>query len=259
MSRKDGYEPFSAAALFDAVESEGRYEMCRPVGSLWWSGLAAGLSISFSVYLPMYFLQKLGEGGLAELAMDFGYSVGFVIVVMGRMQLFTENTISTVLPFLNRPSFQVFVVIARLWAIVFFANVVGGTVAAAIGVFNLPESEVGHLVHVAQHGVQGTMAGNLFRAIPAGFLVASIVWLTRASEENELMLVILLTFAIGLGDYAHVIAGSVEVAILVFAEGIGRLSLLWTFLGPALIGNIIGGTGLFALLAYGQVREELDG
>lgn len=58
-------------------------------------------------------------------------------------------------------------------------------------------------------------------------------------------------------DFAHVIAGAVEMAALVVSGGLGIGSALIDFMLPALIGNVIGGTVLFTLIAYGQIRREL--
>ena len=66
-----------------------------------------------------------------------------------------------------------------------------------------------------------------------------------------------LTCTIALGDFTHVVAGGAETFLLVFAGQTGIGHALGGTIVPAPIGNIIGGTGLFALLAHAQVRQEL--
>ena len=84
--------------IYEVVRRLGDEEMRRPVTSLWWSGLAAGLSISFSLLGQAIIESRLPDAAWRPLVSGFGYSVGFLMVVLGRQQLFTESTITVVLP-----------------------------------------------------------------------------------------------------------------------------------------------------------------
>jgi formate-nitrite transporter family protein len=95
-----------------------------------------------------------------------------------------------------------------------------------------------------------------FRAITAGFLMAAMVWVIPGAEGAQFHLIALITYVIGLGHFTHIIAGSVE-AFLLVANGMMGLGALFAFVVPTLLGNIIGGTALFALLAYAQVMKEI--
>lgn len=213
--------------------------------------------MSFSVVIPAFLGEILAEGAGRTLAQDLGYSFGFVLVVLGRMQLFTENTITTVLPFLSRPSWRSFATIARLWVIVFAANVMGGAVAMWMAVHQLPTAELATMHELAESAVSGGFFENFMRGIPAGFLIAALVWLTRSTGHDALWIVVLITFSIALCGFAHVVAGSLEVCAILILDGIYRLDLLSTFVVPVFLGNVLGGTGLFTLVAYGQVKKEL--
>ena len=94
-------------------------------------------------------------------------------------------------------------------------------------------------------------------AVPAGFIIASVAWIRAAISNSEFWVVLTLTYVIALGDFTHVVAGSAETFLLLFAGQIGIAQALGNVLAPALIGNVIGGTGLFALLAYAQVMQEI--
>ena len=98
----------------------------------------------------------------------------------------------------------------------------------------------------------------LVRAIPAGFFIAALVWMMPSSKENSFWLIVAMTYIIALGEFPHVIAGSTEAFLLVLAREMSIVAAMTDFIGPALVGNIIGGTGLFALLAYGQVKLEME-
>ena len=98
----------------------------------------------------------------------------------------------------------------------------------------------------------------LLHAMPAGFLVAAMVWMLPNGRGFEIWVIVLATYLIGLGGYAHVVVGSLEASLLLIAGEITMAKATWGFLVPVLLGNVIGGTALFSLLAYGQVRQELS-
>ena len=97
----------------------------------------------------------------------------------------------------------------------------------------------------------------LIYGIPAGFFIAAIVWMLPSVEGAELFVIIIVTWLIAVGGFAHVVVGSSEVFMLQFSGELGLLEGFSRLILPSLAGNIIGGTGLFAMLAYGQVRAEL--
>src|SRR3954468_835176 len=121
--------------IYQVVRHEGETEMARPVTSLWWSGVAAGLSITFSVFAKAVLQYSLPETGWRPLVTGFGYTVGFLLVVLARQQLFTENTITAVLPVMAQPSGKNLYRLSRLWSIVFAANLTGTLIAALFSTF----------------------------------------------------------------------------------------------------------------------------
>ena len=204
-------------------------------------------------------LQKLPDTRWRPLVVDFGYCVGFLIVVLGRLQLFTENTITAVLPLLLQPSLRNFVRVARLWTIVLAANLMGtfffAFAARYFGIFTA--EQIDGLLLVSRHFMEKGALQMMLHGIPAGFLIAALVWMIPSAKGMEFLVVTLMTYVIALGDFSHVVAGSAE-AFLLFAFGeIGTLKTVGGFLLPTFVGNVLGGTVLFTLLAYGQVREEL--
>ena len=114
------------------VRRLGEEEMARPVVSLWWSGVAAGLSISFSLLARAILYVHLPDAIWRRLITGFGYSVGFLMVVLSRQQLFTENTITVVLPVMKQFSFANLGRLGRLWCIVFDAKPSSRDAAAPI-------------------------------------------------------------------------------------------------------------------------------
>lgn len=245
--------------VYEIIRQEGVEELDRPIRSLWWSGFAAGLAISTSVYTEAFLHAHLPATSWRPLIENFGYCIGFLIVILGRLQLFTENTITVVLPVLADKTRKNLLRLARLWSIVFAANMAGTFVSAIMVVYGgiIGDSYLIASLEISRHFADKSAFEILQLGIPAGFVIAALVWVLPGSEGSEFWMILTLTYVIALGDLAHVIAGSTEIFLLVLAGEVHPFQVAYSFLLPALIGNIIGGTGLFALIAYAQVREEL--
>ncbi|MEE4188749.1 MAG: formate/nitrite transporter family protein, partial [Roseobacter sp.] len=122
----------SPRMIYEVIRRDGEEELARPMRSLVWSGIAAGIMISFSVLGEAIFRTYLPETPSRFLIENLGYSLGFLLVILGRMQLFTENTITTVFPGITNPSISILGRITRLWSVVLAANVVGAFAAALL-------------------------------------------------------------------------------------------------------------------------------
>lgn len=246
--------------IYEVVRRQGEEELQRPNGSLFWSGVAAGITIMTSVIAEGALHHKLPEGFLArEVIADLGYSLGFMMVILGRMQLFTEQTIVTVLPVMAAPSWSKLGGTARLWAIVFAGNMIGAAVAGAMNIhLHLMNSELTEaMLEVSRKPAGKEWLALLAQGVPAGFLIASVAWIRAGVDQGSIWIVLGLTYAIALGDFTHVIAGGAEAFLLLFAGEIGPAQALGGIILPTLIGNVLGGTGLFTLLAHAQVRQEV--
>jgi formate/nitrite transporter FocA (FNT family) len=195
-----------------------------------------------------------------RLVTSLGYSVGFLMVVLGRQQLFTENTLTVVLPLMARPAFAVLARTARMWSIVLAANLTGTFFAAAFCAFTpvlTPEIRAA-MIEVSRNAV--LMAGPLetgFHGITAGFLIAAMVWMIPSGKGGEFWIIVAMTYLIGIGNYAHIVAGSMEAFMLMLSGVAPPGAVAVSYLLPALAGNIIGGTALFAVISYAQVMEEI--
>ena len=245
--------------IYEVVRRLGEEEMARPVTSLWWSGVAAGLSISFSLLAQAILQTHLPDAPWRPLITSFGYCIGFVMAVLSRQQLFTESTITAVLPLANDLTFANLGRTARLWAIVLAANLAGTLFAAVFCAYTpvLTPEVYGGMLSVSQSLLDFSWWDMLFRAIAAGFLMAAMVWLMPGAERSQFQVIVLMTWLIALGGFTHVVAGSMEAYLLVFSGSWAWWQMLVQFMAPVLIGNIIGGTALFALISYAQVMDEI--
>jgi formate/nitrite transporter FocA (FNT family) len=249
----------SALQIYEILRREGEEEMDRPVTSLWWSGVAAGLSISVSLIAEGVLQMHLPNAPWRPLVTGFGYTIGFVIAVMARHQLFTENTITAVLPVAADLSFKALARMGRLWSLVLIANLAGTLLAALFCTYapvitpDLRQT----MLEISQVSVSHPPVEIICKAVAAGFLIAAMAWLLPSADATQLQVIVVMTYVIAIGQFAHVIAGSFEGFMLVANGRIGLWPMLSGFAAPALLGNIIGGTLLFALIAYGQVAKEM--
>lgn len=251
--------PLRAPVVYEIVREEGEEEIRRPPISLWWSGIAAGLSIGFSLLSEALLRHYLPDAPWRPLVANMGYSVGFIMVILGRQQLFTENTITPILPLFADFDWWTLGRVARLWAIVFAANMLG---TFGFALFNsLVPGTIPEIMHAMLEISREALAKDWFemfaRAIGAGFLIATIVWLIPSAKTSKIHVVFLFTYILALAEFTHIVAGSTEAFLLVLAGELGILEMLWRFTVPVFLGNVIGGTALFALIAYGQVMREI--
>ncbi|MEO1552226.1 MAG: formate/nitrite transporter family protein [Pseudomonadota bacterium] len=250
----------NARLVYEVIRRDGEEELKRPTRSLIWSGVAAGLLISFSVLGEAVFRAHLPDVEWRFLVENLGYSFGFLLVILGRMQLFTENTITTVLPMLDKQPNNCLRRMVRLWGIVLTANVVGAFFAALFMVVSgtLPAEVFDAVVSLSAHATGFGPLQGFLKAIPAGILIAAIVWMMPGQQGSEVLVIVLFTWLIAAGDFTHIIAGAVEMWVMVLLGDLGAAGALFGFFLPVLAGNVVGGTTVFAALAWGQVRAEVE-
>lgn len=249
-----------AAILYEVIRIEGEGELARSASALWWSGLAAGLSIGLSVLSQALLATHLPEASWNPIVERMGYAVGFIVVIMARQQLFTENTLTAVLPVISAWQLHWLWVMLRLWAIVLAANLVGAFIfAIAIAHMGMLPADVAEQVRVISVHLMENSATEMFvKGIAAGWLIAALVWMLPSAENAEFFLIGLMTYLIALGGFTHVIAGSVEAFYLWVTQSATTFDVFFKFLLPTLAGNVVGGTVLFGLLSYAQVRDEIS-
>jgi formate/nitrite transporter FocA (FNT family) len=248
-----------APVVYEIIRQEGVEELERPLVSLWWSGIASGLAMSASTFSQGFFHLHLADAPWRPLIENLGYCVGFLIVILGRFQLFTEQTVKAILPLLSDQTWDNFVRTARLWIIVLIANLAGAFCAALFGTLSAGTSAA-QLAAFQDLSLQFVDKGPLqllMLGIPAGFLIAALAWLLPNAEGSKFWVILVVTYVIALGEFAHVVASAVEVFLVLIAGQITPWHAFGGVLLPALIGNILGGTALFSLIAYAQVREEI--
>ncbi|MEE4454725.1 formate/nitrite transporter family protein [Novosphingobium resinovorum] len=249
----------SSKIVHEVVRLQGEEELRRPALALTLSGIAAGLAIALSLLCELFLRSHLPDTEWAPLVYFLGYPIGYLIVVMGRLQLFTESTVTAVLPVATSPSVYNFGRLVRLWACVLLGNLVGVTLVSAL---MAGEIIITHEQRMVALDILGKLelqhwTRTLTLGIPAGFIMAAIAWVLPNARGSEFWVIFTLTYVIALGGFAHVVTGSSQASFLWLSGTIGLGEAWIEFTLPALAGNVIGGTGLFAVLAHGQMRSDL--
>jgi len=245
----------SGKVVYKAILKEGEEELARPSSALFWSGLAAGLSMGFSMIAEGLLHAYLPDAYWRPLVAKFGYSAGFLIVILGRQQLFTENTLTPILPFLQRKAVATAGNVLRLWIIVLIANLLGALivalVAARTNAFDPHVREA--FAAIGNKAMENGFGTTLLRGIFAGWLIALMVWLLPFSETGRVWVILFITYLVGVGQFSHIIAGSVETFTIAALGQKGWLTVLGGYIVPTLIGNILGGVSLVTTLNHAQV------
>ena len=247
----------SAKVIHEAIRLEGTEELERPSSSIGWSGLAAGLTMGCSMLGDGLLRAALPDAPWRELVSALGYSLGFLFVTMGRQQLFTETTLTVMLPVLHKTHGVRDV--ARYWSIVFAANIIGTIIfAAAVSMPGLFAPAAAHqFSELGMKAVEPGFLGVLVKGVFAGWLIALMVWLMPAASSARIFVIVAVTWLISVAKFSHVIAGAAETAFATMQGAIPWERSVIGFLLPALIGNSIGGVVFVALLNHAQVKQEV--
>jgi formate/nitrite transporter FocA (FNT family) len=240
----------------------GLTELERPSRNLFLSGLSAGLDVSLSLLL-MAVMRTLTEGKLphavSEILVANMYAAGFLFVVLGRSELFTEHTTLAVLPVLDRRASVA--QLGRLWGLVYVSNLLGA--AAFAGFLSFLGPRLGILESRVLGGIASEVVGHpgwviLLSGILAGWLMGLLSWLVAAGRDtiSQIFVVWLVTFAIGFAHLHHSIVGTTEVLAGVFSGQGATMPDFGRFLAATTAGNILGGFFFVALIKYGHAHRS---
>jgi formate/nitrite transporter FocA (FNT family) len=251
--------PPRAAVLHEIIRSDGEQELKRSVSALGWSSLAAGLSMGFSMLARGVLHRYVGDMPGGFLIESLGYPLGFLLVILSRQQLFTENIMTAVLPVMTEPTLNNFRCFLRLWSVVLAGNLIGVSLFA-FGLLHLQQFDATEkaLVDVGEALMTNTPWQMFTKGILAGWLISMMVWMLAAAEHSRFTVILMTTYVIAIGGFTHIVVGSVEAMYLVFAGRLDFLDCVTQFALPTLAGNIVGGSLIFALISHAQVRSDVD-
>jgi formate/nitrite transporter FocA (FNT family) len=244
--------------VHETIVRQGEHELSRSNSALAWSGLAAGLSMGLSFIAQALLQAYLPDAPWRRLIVSFGYAFGFFAVILGRQQLFTENTLTAVLPLLKARNRGTLLQVLRLWTIVLIANLAGAHVVAWV-CGNTPafSSDVQRaFAELARQAADVTFGAAVLRGVIAGWIIALMVWMLAAMRTERFWIITFLTYLVSLGGLTHIVAGSIEVLFLVMAGAMPWTSFATGYMIPTFIGNVLGGVSLVSALNHAQVAAD---
>ena len=258
--RREAALPSKAAAVHERLRISGEKELERDVMALLWSAIAAGISMSASMVARGLLHAHVPESNAGFLIESMGYTLGFLIVILARQQLFTENTVTAVLPFMSHPSLNNLGSLMRLWGVVLVGNILGAGIAA-FTFLHLPmfSPEVNDaFVAIGEKVMENDPFTMFSKSIVAGWMIATMVWVMPSADQAKAWVILIMTYVVAIGEFPHIIVGASEILYLVFEGTVSWKDFFLHFGLPTLAGNIIGGTFIFALISHAQIRNDMD-
>lgn len=247
----------TANQIYEQVSRNARQELARTNIALAVSGVVGGLTMGLTGLSVSIVLAQLGPGKVSTFVALLFYPMGFMAVILGRGQLFTENTLYPVALMLAER--RHFWSTLRLWSIVFPCNVLGALLFALLAVRTgaLSPEYVTSLARLGMDAVTYSSSHIFWSGVVGGWIIAMMAWMVSGSHSitGSFMLIWSLTFIVGLGHFAHCIATSGEILSTVLHGQIAA-GQYFGWLLPATLGNITGGVLLVTLLEYGQAKLE---
>ncbi|MDT7827378.1 formate/nitrite transporter family protein [Pricia sp. S334] len=242
--------------ILSRVIHEGEQMFAIKSKAIFLSGVIAGLEIGFSYFMICTFYALLDghvEQNILFKSFGFVYPIGFILVILGKSALYTEQTSLLALPVLNGQ--RSLLEMLRLWGLVISGNVLGGIVFTFfIGIlapnFGLFTSDT--MVTVGHHVLDYEAWVLFLSAITAGWLMGLLTWLLNSTETTltRIVIIFMITGVIGFGGFHHSIVGNIE-AFGAFwkSASVSGWDYL-KFLLLALIGNGVGGAIVVGLFKY---------
>ncbi|MDZ7737856.1 MAG: formate/nitrite transporter family protein [Bacteroidales bacterium] len=255
-------KPKQANEIFDEQVEMALHEHRRSKRNLFMSAISAGLEIGFTVFLMAAVYTKFNgivNPSVLDVLLAFAYPLGFIFVVLGRSELFTEHTTLAVIPVLNRNATIKSLLV--LWIVIYAGNLLGGYF------FSFIMSVIPERLHAIERGSFYSLAIKLIdhpwyiiagSGILAGWLMGLLSWLATSAQEtiSRIVIIVLITTVIGIGSLHHCIVGSIEVfTAMLTSSKVGVMDYLHVLTWSTL-GNIIGGVVFVAFAKYSHIRSN---
>lgn len=246
---------FETDEVFQRVIAAADAEVRTGARELFFSALAAGFAITVTFLMHASMYGKTDGDPLLSIVL---YPIGFVYIILGGYQLYTENTLPPVALALERltsiPN------LFRIWTIVLCGNFLGGAVGALVlaktGVFS--PAAAAAATEIAFRGIETPFWDLFFRAGFTGLIVGGVVWLDFAARDtiSRFATVYIAFIAIAMGELFHVVVSFPELVYLVLNGHVAFTTGLQGFILPVLLGNTLGGVLLVTVVNYFQTTER---
>jgi formate/nitrite transporter FocA (FNT family) len=246
--------------IFERTRREGARRLERPVLELMSTALAAGFDIIVGIVVLALVESQLSHQFGTHAAHVFGsigFGIGFVFLIVGRGELFTENFLVP-LAGLHGKERNAWWKIAELWSVSPVFNLIAGfAMGVLLSVHSvLPFGTGSVIVHVSETIYANGWLALFISAIFAGALITAMTWFVEGQSSTGVRIAVAWSAGaiLALGSFNHVIVVSLE---LVFGIRFGA-DIPWSFVVEnffvAAAGNMIGGIGLVTLNRFTQAK-----
>jgi formate/nitrite transporter FocA (FNT family) len=245
----------NAHEIYEKAKENARDELDRSSHALAFSGVAGGFMLGLTALGVGTSRAILGPGPASEFISMLFYPIGFIAVIIGRFQLFTENTLYPVVLVLSERRHVLETL--RLWAIVFLTNILGASIFALLVAYtrSVQPKTLDEIVKMGAGMVSAMPAEVFWSGVIGGWLIALVAWMVSASHWTigQVVVIWLLCFVIGAGQFAHCIATSCEIMVAAL-RGSTSAGAYGRWLLFATLGNLTGGVTIVSIMNWGQVH-----
>jgi formate/nitrite transporter FocA (FNT family) len=246
-----------AGVTHEAIRLEGDKELERAPSALAWSGLAGGISMGLSFLAEGVLRTHLPDVPWRPLVAKLGYPIGFLAAILGSQQLYTENTLTPIVPLMAHRTGAMARKVLALWSVVLAANLVGALLFAWAAAYTevFPSDLRATMEDLARESIAPSLGALFARAVASGWIIALMVWMIPAADSGKVAVIVVMTWLVGVAELSHVIVGSIEVLYLAARGGVSYGTYVTGYLVPVLLGNTIGGVVLVAAVNHAQVTS----
>ena len=251
--------------IWDESVKEGSRRLQRGTLGMASTGVIGGVDVMIGIMALTVVSGALAvvvPEPVAHVGGSLVFGVGFVLIILGRSELFTENFLVPIAPVLRR--LAPVSAVARLWTVTALANLVGIFVLAAIftraGL--VPPETLDAAGKVADTFAERDFIAALLSAIIAGTVMTLFTWIATAVELDvaRIGIALIVGFILAAPSLNHAIVGFGEMSFGLLAGTTS--SAEWIDVAQnfpvSVLGNLIGGLGFVTLARVLQVQGEPD-
>ena len=245
--------------IYEQTRKEGQRRLARPPLELAATALVGGFDVSVGVVAYALAANAVhGPGG--QLAGAIAVGVGFVFIVVGRSELFTENFLIPVAG-LERDRLASWLKLGELWLVALVFNLAGGVLIAVVVTSHdvLPRGTAGEFTRLAEHISSRSTLPAFLSAVLAGALMTVMTWFVEGAADSlgvRIVMAWVTGAVIALGTFNHAIVSTLELIFGMRAGADVDTSQLFANLGLAVAGNLIGGLCLVTFVRTVQAAES---
>lgn len=230
--------------VLDRIVEQGRPRLHQTWLELLATGVVAGMEVALGVLALLAVTHATGNALLAGLA----FSVGFIALLLGHSELFTEGFLVPVTVVAARAAtgWQ----LVRFWTVTLAGNLAGGWALTWLIVLGFPDLRV-QAVNLGAHFATASLSPQTFSlAVLAGSVITLLTRMQTGTDNDvaKIMASMVAAFLVAGLSMFHSVLDSLLIFAGIHAGGAYSYGQWAVWFGWTLLGNLLGGVGLTTLL-----------